>query len=50
MIYHIRGKHANHYTTDAVSGPKIIPVELGFRNVDEGELDEDIPPGYLGAG
>ena len=30
-------------------GPKIIPVELGFRNVDEGELDEDIPPGYLGA-
>ena len=31
-------------------GPKIIPVELGFRNVDEGELDEDIPPGYLGAG
>ncbi|CAC5379831.1 STIM2 [Mytilus coruscus] len=30
--------------------PQNISVDLGFRNVDEGELDEDIPPGYPGTG
>ncbi|XP_063412999.1 stromal interaction molecule 1-like isoform X3 [Mytilus trossulus] len=28
--------------------PQNISVDLGFRNVEEGELDEDIPPGYPG--
>ena len=32
------------------TGPKAMPVDVGFRNVEEGELDEDIPPGYPGTG
>ncbi|XP_076071379.1 stromal interaction molecule 1-like isoform X2 [Mytilus galloprovincialis] len=28
--------------------PQNISVDLGFRNVEEGELDEDTPPGYPG--
>lgn len=30
--------------------PQNISVDLGFRNVEEGELDEDTPPGYPGTG